>query len=163
MIVIAFVVAIASYKLHILIGRQDTKVQKNTMASISNDYVPPQNLSHKNITFAWMISDFFVSGDYQNLSHGELKLKQWFVRTKINSTTGKYYREFDEYYVPHSPCEYGRNFFSTSKEDFDLFGVKKFQCPDYNNLTIQGNWMAPEFTVLQLIFFRCTGSNCSTD
>lgn len=76
MLVIAFVVAITCYKVNILINRLDTKVQKNTLVSISNDYVPPIDLSHNNITFAWMISDFLVTEDLYNASHGELKMKQ---------------------------------------------------------------------------------------
>lgn len=61
MLVIAFVIAITCYKLNILVNRLDTKVQKNTLVSLSNGYVPPINLSDNNITFAWMITDFFVT------------------------------------------------------------------------------------------------------
>ena len=62
------------------------------MISAANQHYQPENLSLKNITIAWMISDFVVSGNYENRSHGEVKLKQWFVETKINVTTGVSYK-----------------------------------------------------------------------
>ena len=114
-------------------------------------------MSLKNFTIAWMISDFVVSGNLEDNRHGTLKLKQWFVKTLINETDGTMYREFEDYYVPYSKCKYGVNFFSASKEQFALYGLEKFYCPDVNNLTLQGNWYTPEYICLQLMFERCTG------
>lgn len=84
-----------------------------------------------------------------------MKMIQEFLTAKINATTGENYKEIEHYTVPHSPCVYGKNFISSSKEDFDLYGVSRFQCPDFKNLTIQGSFLSREFSVLKLVFYRC--------
>lgn len=38
-----------------------------------------------------------------------------------------------------------------------------FYCPDWTNLTIQGNWYSPEYKLLVLNFNRCKGPNCASD
>ena len=63
-------------------------------------------------------------------------LKQWNVNSKINESTGLSYKQFEEYEIPYSKCELGRNFFYDNKAEFDLYGLKDFNCPDYTNLTI---------------------------
>ncbi|CDW79042.1 UNKNOWN [Stylonychia lemnae] len=149
-----------------MIFRKETQIKKNSLINASNQHQSPENLSLKNITIAWMISDFIVSDQYENKSHGEMKLKQWFVKTKINATTGVSYKEFSEYFIPYSKCELNKNFFYNNHVDIELYGLEKFNCPDYNNLTIQGSWFSPEYTAIQLIFQRCEGgfeNNCSSD
>ena len=45
-------------------------ITKNSLVSISNAYVPPEVISLKNITFAFMLSDFNGDGSFDNPHYG---------------------------------------------------------------------------------------------
>ena len=53
--------SVALYKLNDMIRRNLTVVKKNTLVNVSNSYSPPEDLSHKKITFAFMLSDLRAS------------------------------------------------------------------------------------------------------
>lgn len=38
-----------------------------------------------------------------------------------------------------------------------------YYCPDWTNLTLQGNWYSPEFKDVKLVYDRCSGTGCATD
>jgi hypothetical protein len=41
----------------------------------SNSYSPPEVISDKNITFAFMLSDFYATKQYDNPYYGEIILR----------------------------------------------------------------------------------------
>ena len=41
--------------------------------------------------------------------------------------------------------------------------IDKYYCPDWTNLTIQGNWYSPEYKAVSLVVERCRGNNCATE
>ena len=57
-----------------MIQRNNSSIKKNSLVSISNSYSPPEILSDKNITFAFMLSDFFGDGSYNDSYYGTLQL-----------------------------------------------------------------------------------------
>ena len=61
MIIVLFVVCILGYKLNIMRNREQTTVKKNTLIAMTNDYSPPENLSNKNFSLAFMVSDYYAS------------------------------------------------------------------------------------------------------
>lgn len=84
LIVLLFILSVFSYKLRDLVLRNHTQVKKNTLVSISNSYTPPENLSAKNITIAFMLSDFYGSGSFDDPKYGRFKLVQYDIRMTEN-------------------------------------------------------------------------------
>eukprot|EP00347_Sterkiella_histriomuscorum_P017061 403350812 len=160
--VVMFFMSVFIYKLNDLFLRNQTQIKKNTLVSISNQYSPPEVISNKNITFAFMVSDFFGEGDYDDPYYGEILLRQNIINI-IQKPDGTFSREFIDLDIPYSKCELGRNFFYQNKEEIKNYGIEKFYCPDWKNLTLQGNWYSPQYKVLSLGFRRCRGNNCATE
>jgi hypothetical protein len=59
--VMVFILSAFGYSLKDLILRNQTQIQKNTIVAQSNSYSPPEVISDKNITFAFMLSDFYAT------------------------------------------------------------------------------------------------------
>lgn len=74
--VIVFILSAFSYSARDLVLRNQTQIQKNTIVSISNSYSPPEDLSMKNITFAFMLSDFYATKSYEDPYYGDIILRQ---------------------------------------------------------------------------------------
>jgi hypothetical protein len=72
--VMIFFVSAFVYSTRDLILRNQTQIQKNTIVSISNSYSPPENISKKNITFAFMLSDFYATKSYDDPYYGRIRL-----------------------------------------------------------------------------------------
>jgi hypothetical protein len=70
----------------------------------SNSYSPPENLAEKNITLAFMLSNFYGEGAMDEPRFGKFKLVQKIVTLKENETDGTSYREFDVRPIPFSKC-----------------------------------------------------------
>jgi len=66
--------SVAGYKLNDMIYKNLTVVKKNTLVAASNSYVPPESISSKNITFAFMLSDFWAESFFKNSSYGYFTL-----------------------------------------------------------------------------------------
>jgi hypothetical protein len=138
-------------KLRDLINRNNTQVKKNTLVSISNSYTPPEVISERNITFAYMLSNFYGEGNYDEPKYGFMGLEQFEVRIK---TDGQ--REFHKYNIPVSKCKLGVNFFYKDYDEIKEYGIENYFCPDYQNITIQGNWHSPVFAGVSLYYQRCS-------
>eukprot|EP00347_Sterkiella_histriomuscorum_P020002 403339471 len=163
LLVFLFIFSIFIYKLRDMILRNQAQIKKNTLVSISNSWTPPEDISSKNISFAFKLSDFYGNNIQDNPKHGVLKLRQFDIRMITNPVDGTTSRTFANYQIPISTCKIGKNFFYENSGELDLYSIENYYCPDWNNLTLQGNWYAPEYKGLTLIFQRCLGSNCSTD
>jgi hypothetical protein len=70
-----FILSALSYSLRDLILRNQTQIQKNTIVAQSNSYSPPEIISDKNITFAFMLSDFYATKSYDDPYYGQLILR----------------------------------------------------------------------------------------
>lgn len=136
LIVYIFVIGTFVYNLRDLIDRRQTLIKKNTLVSPANEYLEPENLSKKNITVAFMASDFYASKSYHDPYYGELILRQTIVTKKKNETDGSTYRDFQTLIVPYSNCEIDKNIFYDDLEELKLVGVEKYFCSDWNNLTV---------------------------
>lgn len=106
------------------------------MINISNSYTPPENLSAKNFTIAFMLSNFYGEGSFDDPYYGHLELQQFEIFIRQNKTDGTTYREFTNYDIPFSKCKLGQNFFYHHEEEIKDYGLQDFYCPDWNNLTI---------------------------
>lgn len=73
--VILFIVSVFAYNLRDLINRSKTQIKKNTIVSQTNSYSPPENLSARNITVAFKLSDFWASQTINDPSYGTLILR----------------------------------------------------------------------------------------
>eukprot|EP00347_Sterkiella_histriomuscorum_P005886 403354899 len=163
LMVILLLISISGYKFNDMIKKNLSVVKKNTLVSVSNSYVPPEDLSQKNITFAFMLSNYFVDTFYDDSYYGKFVLKQSVISILKNATDGSSYRRFKSYFIPFSKCEIGKNMFYPNSQEIKQYGIHNYFCPDWQNLTIQGNWYSPEYKVISLFFQRCKGANCATD
>ncbi len=111
---------------------------------MSNDYTPPENLSNKNFSLAFMVSDYFATKSLYNESFATVLLTQSFVSTDSNGV-----KTFLDQIVPISKCEIGKNYFQEPSY-YKQYALNEFFCPDLQNLTIQGNWYAPEFKIIKI-------------
>ena len=59
MILLVLILVVFFFKLVDVIQFNQTQIKKNTLVAISNSFTPPQSLSDKNITIAFMLSDFW--------------------------------------------------------------------------------------------------------
>ena len=74
LVLLLLLMSVAGYKLNDMVLRNLTVVKKNTLVSASNSYVPPELISAKNITFAFMLSDFWAENFFKNSSYGYFTL-----------------------------------------------------------------------------------------
>ncbi|CDW90626.1 UNKNOWN [Stylonychia lemnae] len=163
-LVFLFILSIFAYKLRDMILRNQAQIKKNTLVKISNSYSPPEDLSSGNLSFAFKLSDFYGNAIVDEPRHGELILKQFDIKIHINETDGTSYRTFDNYIVPTSKCVVGKNFFYPDLNEINQHNIGLYKCPDWNNLTIQGNWYAPEYKGITLVYQRCQNKQiCSSD
>jgi hypothetical protein len=75
-----------------LAERTQTSIRKNTLVSVSNSYSPPEVLSEKNITIAFLLSNFYGEGDFDEPKYGHLGLEQ-FVAT-IGENGSRNYQKY---------------------------------------------------------------------
>ena len=73
-LVLFALISLFFYKLNDMVNRNLSQIRKNSLVSISNSYTPPENLSKKNITFAFMLSDFNGDGSLDNPHFGQFTL-----------------------------------------------------------------------------------------
>lgn len=66
MVVVLFFISVFAYKLADMFMRNQTQIKKNTLVNVSNTYTPPENLSAKNISIAFLVSDYFGDFDYHD-------------------------------------------------------------------------------------------------
>ncbi|CDW89563.1 UNKNOWN [Stylonychia lemnae] len=162
-LVVLLFLSVTFYKLNDMVNKNLTVVKKNTLVSISNSYTPPEDLSKKHITFAFMLSNIRASEVFDDKRHGQFHLTQVEVEIKQNLEDGTFYREFINSDVPISNCEIGRNFFYPNIEEVTQYNTQNYFCPDWQNLTIQGSWYSPVFKYVQLTYQRCDNQNCSDE
>ena len=70
LILLGFLISVFGLKLRDMIMRDSTEIRKNTLVSISNSYSPPENLSTKNITIAFQLSNYIGDGSYDDPRYG---------------------------------------------------------------------------------------------
>ena len=116
LIVVGLLTAMTIYKSRDMLLRNLSTVNKNTLVSISNSYTPPENLSAKNISFAFSIADFYGENQFDDPRYGQLILESH--KTRINNrTNGTANRDFEKINIPYSKCEIGKNFFYGNEEE----------------------------------------------
>eukprot|EP00347_Sterkiella_histriomuscorum_P017804 403347926 len=162
-VVVLSLMSISFYKVNDMVEKNLSVVKKNTLVSVSNSYVPPEDISKKNITFAFMLSDLFAESVFNDPYYGKFVLRQSIINIKTNQTDGSSSREFIDLIIPYSKCEVGKNIFYPNVQEIKQYNIQNYFCPDWQNLTLQGNWYSPEFKVITLLFVKCTGVNCASD
>ena len=135
-IILMVIVFIFSYKMKEMVNRTKTQVKKNTLIKASNSYSPPENLMSKNITIAFMLSNYYGEGALDEPQYGKFSLLQKIVTMKENQTDGTTYRDFNVKPIPFSKCEIGKNFFYPDKVEIKDFQIENFYCPDTKELII---------------------------
>ena len=58
LVLLLFIISVFGYKLNAMINRTLTQIKRNTLVSVSNSILPPLDLSQKNITIAFQLSNF---------------------------------------------------------------------------------------------------------
>ena len=58
-LILLLLLSIFLYKLQLMILRKNTQIKKNSLIYVSNEYSPPENLSAKNITFAFKLKNYW--------------------------------------------------------------------------------------------------------
>ena len=160
-VLLAAIVGIFVYKIVDMIQRSSTQVKKNTLITASNSYSPPLNLMDKNVTIAFMISDWNGNGAQDEPKYGKFVLNQFSATIELNKTDGTIYRDYTTQNIKFSKCQLGRNIFYSNEKEIENFQIENYYCPDTNQLIIQGNWNAPVYAAFSLLFYRC--SNDSTN
>lgn len=169
-LVLILIVAIFFYKLVDVFHFNQTTIKKNTLVTMSNTLTPKENLSQKNITIAFMMSDFWNEIELNDPTYGQFQLIQFAMI--FDTTTGV--RTTTNYNVPFSKCKLGVNFNYPHYEEISLYKIDRYFCPDWNNnlnLTLQGNWHAPEYRGIAIRWQRCSSDpnskyfypNCRND
>ncbi len=74
-LVMILVVSMGIYKLRDMLLRNLSAVKKNSLVNISNSYTPPEDISAKNISFAFMMSDFYAENSFNDPYYGSLALR----------------------------------------------------------------------------------------
>ena len=124
-LIIVFSVTITlGYKLSIMLRRGQTTIKKNTLVSMSNDYQPPENLSNKNFSLAFMVSDYFATESLYDERFANIQLIQSGVKIDSNGN-----REFQTITIPISLCEIGKNYFQDPAY-YEQYSLSTFFCPD---------------------------------
>lgn len=109
LIVAGLLTAMTIYKSRDMLLRNLSTVNKNTLVSISNSYTPPENLSAKNISFAFSISDFFGDNQFDDPRYGKLILESHKIKI-VNTLNDTANRDLEKTSIPYSKCEIGKNF-----------------------------------------------------
>lgn len=65
-----------------MVLRDKTQNKKNTLVSISNSYTPPENISDKNISFAFKLANFYGEVIPMDPRYGTLELSQFIITMK---------------------------------------------------------------------------------
>ena len=65
----------AVYKLRDMILRNLSIINKNSLVNISNSYTPPEDISAKNISIAFMMSDFYAENSFNDPYYGSLAFR----------------------------------------------------------------------------------------
>jgi len=136
LIILMVITFIFAYKMKEMVNRTKSQVKKNTLIKASNSYSPPENLVSKNITIAFMLSNFYGEGALDEPKFGKFSLLQKIVTMKKNETDGTTYRDFDVKPIPFSKCVIGKNFIYTDREEIKDFAIENFYCPDTDKLII---------------------------
>ena len=76
LIILMAIILIFSYKMREMINRSKSQVKKNTLIKASNSYSPPENLMDKNITIAFMLSNFYGEGAMDDPIYGRISMVQ---------------------------------------------------------------------------------------
>lgn len=79
----------------------------NSIVEQSNSFVPAEVISEKNITFAFMLSDFYATKTYDDPYYGKLILQQKTMTVLTNKTDGTTYRDIEVTPIPFSSCVVG--------------------------------------------------------
>lgn len=112
-LVLLLILAVFLYKLNDVFHFNQTTIKKNTLVTMSNTLTPQENLSAKNITIAFMLSDFFADNEMDDPTYGKFILthfnKIYDVKTGIRKTIN--------YNVPYSKCKLGVNFHYPNYEE----------------------------------------------
>lgn len=122
---------------------------------LSNSWVPPEVISQKNITFAFMLSDFYATRSYDDPYYGRLMLQQKTMTVKT-ADDGSHYRDIQVVPIPFSSCKVGQNLFYPNVAEISEYNIGTYYCPDSTNLTLQGNFYSPVHSRVELIFKRCS-------
>eukprot|EP00347_Sterkiella_histriomuscorum_P012024 403370182 len=124
--------------------------------SIADD---PQNIGEKGINFAFMISDTDGNPiDYQN-QVGNFVLSQQMLEL-IKYPNGTQQREWTYQEIPYSLCTMESQALSMlEKSDLEQYPIEFYYCPDFTNLTLQGNFHSPQYQYLYLEFKKCTNKS----
>ena len=117
--VMVFIMSAFAYSLRDLVLRNQTQIQKNTIVAQSNSYSPPEVISEKNITFAFMLSDFYATKQYDNPYYGDIILRQKSLTIKQNKTDGTMYREIEHIPLSFSRCKLGKNIFYENEKEIE--------------------------------------------
>jgi hypothetical protein len=99
-----------------------------------------------------MLSNFWGEGSFDDPHFGTIQLKQFVFYMKPNKTDGTTYREFNFYDIPYSKCKIGKNIHYPNEAEIKEYNIEQYYCPDWNNLTIQGNWHSPAYSGINLFF-----------
>jgi hypothetical protein len=73
--VIVFILSLFGYYSSDLISRSNTQIRKSTIVQQSNSYQAPENISGKNLTMAFKVSDFFSQSTKVDPYFGELIMR----------------------------------------------------------------------------------------
>ena len=74
-LLLSLILSVFIYKLMDMLQRSQTQIKKNTLVSISNSYTQPEVISEKNITIAFMLSDFYGDGSFDDPKYGKFVLQ----------------------------------------------------------------------------------------
>lgn len=99
-----------------------------------------------------MLSDFNADANLEDPYYGTLSMTQTEIEILTNETDGTTYRNFNFLNIPLSHCKLGYNFNYGNADEAEQYGIEMYYCPDWNNLTLQGNWNSPLHKRLDLNF-----------
>ena len=102
---------------------------------MTNSDNPEENLSKKNISIAFKLSDFYGEDNIYAPEFGYLYFSQYDVRIK-EKMNGEQERDIVNWEIPFSSCKLGKNFFFDNSTTANKYNIHKFYCPDWKNLTL---------------------------
>jgi inner membrane protein involved in colicin E2 resistance len=91
LVLLILILVVFFFKINDVINFNQTQIKKNTLVAISNSLTPPQNLSAKNITMAFMLSDFYGENVLDDPKYGKFILKQFIIYI---TPTGRVFTDF---------------------------------------------------------------------
>ncbi|CDW81502.1 UNKNOWN [Stylonychia lemnae] len=157
-----FLGVIFVYKVIAMYERSETKIRKDSIVSISNTYNEPQLIGEKGISLMFMLSDLNGIPLTYEKEIGQFSLWQGKFQL-IELPNGKITRQFSKQIIPYSRCTLQSLALSRlNREDILQYPIDDYYCPEWTNLTLQGNFHAPQFQFLYLEFIKCTSKSlCS--